>query len=56
MERRFENITINKHIYLITSNGQGIEYGIGTYIQQIVNLLKSCKCFISIINPLAELI
>lgn len=55
MERRFENITINKHIYLITSNGQGIEYGIGTYIQQIVNLLKSCKCFISIINFSNEL-
>lgn len=42
MENRIENVVMMKNVYLINSGGRAAQYGIGTYIEQMIFCLKEC--------------
>ena len=40
MEERIENITEMKYLYLFNNESRAAQYGIGTYIRQMISCLK----------------
>lgn len=50
MEKWIKIASCMKHIYLITYNGLALQYGVGTYIQQMIKCIKGNNMLLTLIN------